>query len=153
MARHPAWVRALFSEADLDEVLAAVRRVEARTSGEVRVHLERRLPRGARGDALARAREVFTGLGMHRTAQRNGVLIYLTVDDHRLAIVGDEGLHARVGDGYWDGVRDALVERLRGGRPREAVVAAVHDVGDVLRRHFPGTPGDVNELRDDVSME
>lgn len=153
MAKHPRWVRALFSEADLGEVVAAVQRAEARTSGEVRVHLERRLPRAARGDALARAREVFARLGMHRTAERNGVLIYLAVDDRRFAIVGDEGVHARVGDGYWDGLRDTLVERLRAGYPRAAVVAAVEDVGDVLRRHFPRRAGDTNELSDDVSAE
>ena len=151
MAKHPKWLRVLFTDADFDALVAAIRRAEATTSGEIRVHLERRLPRSARGDALARAREVFAHLGMHRTAERNGVLIYLAVDDRRLAVVGDEAVHAHVGDSYWDGLRDALVALLRVGRAREAVVGAVHDVGGVLSRHFPRRRGDVNELSDDVS--
>ncbi len=151
MAKHPKWMRALFTDADFDALVAAIRRAEAATSGEVRVHLDRRLPRAARGDALARAREVFARLGMHRTRDRNGVLIYLAVDDRRLAVVGDEAMHARVGDAYWDGLRDALVGRLRAGRAGEALVAAVEDVGAVLRRHFPHRPDDKNELGDDVS--
>jgi uncharacterized membrane protein len=96
---------------------------------------------------------VFAALGMHRTAQRNGVLIYLGVEDHKLAIVGDEGIHARVGPRYWEHVRDLMLDRLRAGAPREAVVAAVGDVGAVLRRHFGQRPDDTNELSNEVSVQ
>jgi uncharacterized membrane protein len=119
MASHPRWARALFSEGDFEAIAAAVAAAEAATSAEIRVHLERRLPvlRGAaRADALGRAREVFARLGMHRTALRHGVLIYLAIEDKKVAIVGDEGIHARVGDDYWAGVRDLMVEHLRGGK-------------------------------------
>jgi uncharacterized membrane protein len=155
MAGHPRWTRTLFSEADLEAIGTAVATAERATSGEIRVHLERRVPRprGApRGDALAGATEVFTTLGMHATAERNGVLIYLAVEDHTLAIAGDAGVHARVGDEYWQRIRDAMVERLRRGEPRDAVVHAVREVGDVLRRFFPRRPDDRNELSDQVSM-
>jgi uncharacterized membrane protein len=156
MTRHPRWARALLSDADLDAIAAAVAAAERETSAEIRVHLERRLPRprGApAGDALARAAEVFTRLGMHATAERNGVLVYLAVDDHRLAIAGDAGIHARVGDEYWQRVRDAMVERLRRGEARDAVLHAVTEVGAVLRRFFPRRPDDRNELSDRVSLE
>lgn len=150
MSKHPAWTRTLFSEEDLDAIAAAVAEAERGTSGEIRVHLERRLPRG--GDALARATSLFTRLGMHATAERNGVLLYLAVGDRKLAIVGDAGVHARVGEPYWQGVRDAMVERLRAGAPRDAVVHAVTDVGLILRKFFPRRPDDTNELSDDVSL-
>ena len=148
--KHPRWTRTLFSEQDLDAIAAAVHEAERTTSGEIRVHLERRVPKGA--DVLARARHVFTHLKMDATAERNGVLVYLAVEDRKLAIVGDEGVHARVGEAYWPRVRDAMVERLRAGAPREAVVHAVMDVGLVLQKFFPRRPGDQNELRDDVSL-
>jgi uncharacterized membrane protein len=151
MHGHPRWTHRLFSDEDLDAIAAAVTAAERETSGEIRVHLERRLP-PASGDALARAAEVFTTLGMERTADRNGVLIYLAVDDHRLAIVGDAGVHAHVGDAYWQGVRDVMVERLRGGQAREAVLHAVSEVGLTLRRLFPRRPDDRNELSDRVSL-
>jgi uncharacterized membrane protein len=151
--RSPRWTHALFSEADLDAIAAAVEAAENTTSGEIRVHLERRLPgETPGGDALARAAAVFVDLGMPATAERNGVLIYVAVDDHKLAIVGDAGVHARVGDGYWQGIRDAMVERLRRGEARDAVVQAVRAVGEVLRHHFPRRPDDHNELSDRVSL-
>jgi uncharacterized membrane protein len=151
----PRWVHAVLGEADLDAVAEAVGAAEAQTSGEIRVHLERRVPGPPDpGDdaVLGRAREVFARLGMTATRERNAVLIYLALDDHRLAIVGDEGVHARVGPVYWERVRDAMVERLRQGRPREALVEAVADVGRVLREHFPRRPGDVDELPDRPSV-
>jgi uncharacterized membrane protein len=150
---HPRWTHTLFSDADLDSIETAIAAAERETSGEIRVHLERRLPRGVQaGDALARATDVFTRLGMHTTADRNGVLIYLAVDDHKLAIAGDTGVHARVGDEYWQRIRDAMVERLRRGESRDAVLHAVGEVGEVLRRYFPRRPDDRNELSDRVSL-
>src|SRR5262245_34826513 len=150
MAKHPRWTRTLFSENDLDAIAAAVAEAERGTSAEIRVHLERRLPR--RSDALARATRLFTRLGMHATAERNGVLLYLAVHDRKLAIVGDQGVHAHVGEPYWQRVRDAMVERLRAGAPRDAVVHAVTDVGLVLNKFFPRRPDDTNELSNEVSL-
>ena len=155
MFRHPRWARRLFSPADLEAIAAAVNAAEDRTAAEIRVHVERRVPR-RRGapvsEALARARDVFVALKMHETAQRGGVLIYVAVEDRTLAIVGDEGIHARVDTGYWDAIRDRMVARLREGAARDAVVQAVGDVGAVLAREFPRRPDDVDELPDDVSL-
>ena len=152
--RHPRWAQRLFSEQDFVAITEAVVRAEAATSAEVRVHLERRVHRlpGRRPDALRRARTVFAHLGMHLTAEHHGVLIYLAVEDRKLAIVGDEGIHQHVGDGYWEGVRDAMIATLREGRPLDAVLAGIAEVGRVLAQHFPRRPGDENELRDHVSV-
>ena len=62
---------------------------------------------------------MFVRLGMHRTAERHGVLIYLAVGDRKLAVVGDVGIHGRVETRHWHDVRDRMVERLRGGAARE----------------------------------
>jgi uncharacterized membrane protein len=152
MARHPRWVLRLFSAGDLQTLADAIADAERATSAEIRVHLEPRVPRGGGDDALGRARRVFADLGMHRTAQRNGVLVYLALADHRLAVVGDEGVHARVGDGYWARLRDLLVQRLREGRPAPALREAITELGRMLRQHFPRGPDDVNELSDEVSV-
>ncbi|HSF06632.1 MAG TPA: TPM domain-containing protein [Methylomirabilota bacterium] len=148
MASPPRWIKRVLADEDLAAVSRAIALAEAETSGEIRLHLERRLPAG---DPLTRARQVFTELGMPRTRERNGVLIYLAFADRRLAIVGDEGIHASVGADYWDRVRDLLVERLREGRVREALVEAVTEVGRTLRAYFPRRPDDTNELSDRVS--
>lgn len=151
---HPRWARRLFSEADFAAITDAVRRAEAATAAEIRVHLERRVHRwpGQRADALRRARKVFAHLGMHLTAERHGVLIYLALDDRKLAIVGDEGIHGRVGDTYWEAVRDLMVAKLGEGRALDAVLSGVAEVGRVLAEHFPRRPDDRNQLSDQVSL-
>jgi uncharacterized membrane protein len=152
--RHPRWAERLFRAEDFTAMADAVRQAEAATSAEIRVHLERRVHRWPwqRPDALRRAVKVFAHLGMHRTAQRHGVLIYLAVEDRKLAIAGDEGIHRHVGDAYWETVRDLMIAKLREGRALEAVVTGVAEVGRVLARHFPRRPDDENELSDEVSI-
>lgn len=155
LGRHPGWAKGVLTDADLDAIVASVREAEQRTSAEIRVHVEPRVAHGRRRgvtDALERARHVFVQLGMHRTAQRSGVLVYLAIEDHKLAVVGDEGIHAHVGDDYWNGVRDRMVERLRAGAMRAALIGAVTEVGVTLARFFPRRPDDVDELPDDVSL-
>jgi uncharacterized membrane protein len=148
MARHPRWVRAFLSDADLDAVASAIAAAEAKTSAEIRVHLDARCP----GDPMARAIAVFERLGMHRTAARHGVLVYVSVEDHKLAVVGDRGIHERVGQDYWESLVVAVLAHFRQERPRDGLLHAVGEVGTVLRRHFPRRPDDVNELPDRVSL-
>jgi uncharacterized membrane protein len=152
MAAHPAWTKRLLSDADLDAITGAIAAAESHTSGMIKVHLERRV-HGHRGDALARAKDVFAHLQMHLTVERHAVLIYLALEDRKLAVIGDAGIHARVGDAYWDTIRDHMVTCLRAGAPREAVVGAVDEVGRVLREHFPRRPGDVQDSSDDLTVE
>src|SRR2546430_17267265 len=140
MTRHPRWVHRILSRDDLAAIVDAITRAESLTSADVRVHLERRVKRAhAGGDPpLARARDIFARLEMHDTAHRASVLIYLAVEDRKLAIIGDDAIHARVGDEYWIGVRDAMADRMREGRARDAIVEAVGDGRQGLRRHLPG---------------
>ena len=149
MARHPRWVRAFLSDADLDAVAAAIVSAEAATSAEIRVHLDERCP----GDAMARAVEIFERLGMTRTAERHGVLVYVSIEDHKLAVIGDRGIHERVGQVYWERLVEAVLGDFREARPRDGLAHAVGELGSVLRRHFPRRPDDVNELPDQVSIE
>jgi len=152
--RHPRWAERLFTEHDFEAITEAIRRAEATTSAELRVHLERRVHRlpGQRPDALRRARKVFAHLGMHLTSEHHGVLIYLALEDRKLAIIGDAGIHERVGDAYWERVRDLMIAKLREGRPLDAVLTGIAEVGRVCAQHFPRRPDDQNELPDRVSL-
>ena len=149
MARHPRWVRRFMSAADLDAVTRAIALAEAGTSAEVRVHLDHACP----GDPAARAVELFERLGMHRTAERSGVLVYVAVTDRKLAIIGDEGIHARVGEAYWRRLVDATTRPFREARPRDGLVHSLAEIGEALGRHFPRRADDSNELDDRISIE
>lgn len=148
MARHPRWVRGFLSAADLDAVAAAVTAAEARTAAEIRVHLDHSCP----GDPMARAVAIFERLGMHRTDLRAGVLVYVAVTDRKLAVIGDAGIHVRVGQAYWDRLVARILGHLRDERPRDGLIDAVGEVGASLAAHFPRHPDDRNELSDRVSL-
>jgi len=148
MARHPRWVRAFLSDDDLGAVARAVAQAEAYTSAEIRVHLDHECP----GDALQRAIKVFERLGMHKTAARNAVLVYISVTDRKLAVIGDKGIHERVGEDYWQGLVAGVRLRLRQQGPRDGLIHAVAEMGAALTHHFPRRPTDKNELSDEVSL-
>jgi len=155
MPRRPTWARRFLSEADFDAVTRAITTAEARTSAEIRVHLEPRVPRRPfrrRPDVLSRAQQVFRRLGMHKTAERHGVLVYLAVEERRLAVVGDEGIHGRVGDRHWNRVRDLMIAELRANAPRQALEHAIAELGRALAEHYPRRRDDRNELSDEVSV-
>jgi len=132
-------------------VKAAVAQAELLTSGEIRVYVEGRLPLFQR-DPYRRARHLFGKLGMHATAERNGVLVYLAIRSQRFAIVGDEELNRRVGDAFWRETADAMANHFREDHFGEGLALAVKAVGEHLGRHFPRKDDDVNELSDDIAF-
>ncbi len=148
MARHPKWVRAILSDDDLEAVTHAIAETERFTSAEIRVHLDH----SCHGDALQQAIKVFERLGMNKTAARNGVLVYVSVIDRKLAVIGDRGIHERVGEAYWQGLVAAVRGRMTQQRPRDGLIHAIAEVSRELGRHFPRRSGDKNELSNDVSL-
>lgn len=138
----------LLTEAELQRVRAAIAAAEERTSGEIRVHMEDHIEE----DVLDHAAFIFEELGMHRTRHRNGVLIYLSVADRKLAVIGDEGIDRRVPPDFWNDVVGLLKLHLAAGRPADGLVEAVHTVGEKLRDLFPREANDKNELPNDISF-
>ena len=95
-----------------------------------------------------RAVDLFRASAERRTRARTGVLLYLSLAEHRAEIVADEAIHGRVAPELWGEAMAVLVERTRAGRPGEGIAAAVERIGAVLHEHFPRSEGDVNELPD-----
>ncbi len=132
-----------------ERVLAAIREFEARTSGEIRVHLAER----AGEDILAAAREAFERLGMTATAERNGVLFFVAVAERRFAVLGDRGIDEKVPEGFWDEVVARVRERFAEGRFADGLVEGIAMAGEQLAAFFPHRDDDVNELPDEISRE
>jgi len=137
-----------FSEKDRTSILAAIASAEKNTSGEIRVHIENSF----KGEVLDQASYMFKKLGMHRTAQRNGVLIYLALKNRQFAVIGDAGINSRVPDGFWDGVKDLMSGHFREGRFTEGLVSGINLAGIMLKEHFPWQSQDQNELPDEISF-
>lgn len=140
-------VEAFLSEADEQEIVAAIRQAEANTSGEIRVHIEP----STNDDPLKHAREVFHYLKMDNTVERNGVLIYIAVNTHVFVIYGDSGINAVVPSGFWDSTKEIMQQHFRQGRFKQGIVEGVLKAGEQLQKHFPWQHGNSNELSDQIS--
>ena len=92
----------------------------------------------------------FYSSGLYRTRESNGILIFLSLFERRVVVLGDRGIHEKLGNEHWDDVRDKIIRGIRAGKPREGICEAVEACGAALARHFPHRPDDVNELPDQV---
>lgn len=129
-------------------VIRAIREAENNTSGEIRVHLEAKCKPE---DPLERAKEVFGELDMHKTELRNGTIIYVATEDHKIAIWGDEGIHEKVGQDFWDDELELITKYFMADDYETGLREAVLKIGEKLRKFFPYQDDDINELSDDIS--
>jgi uncharacterized membrane protein len=136
---------------DDTEIVRAIKDAESKTSGEIRVFITDR-PIGS-DDVVARAASRFEKLGMTATRDRNAVLLYFAPRSHQFAIVGDKGVHEKLGDTLWQEVASMIREKLRDGRFTEAVVVGIKIAGDALARHFPRRFDDRDELPNEVERD
>ncbi|MCC6680655.1 MAG: TPM domain-containing protein [Phycisphaeraceae bacterium] len=124
----------------------AVTAAEQRTSAELKVIVVRHC-----WDNLRRkARALFRKHGLDKTAERNAVMILVVTANRELLIYGDQGIHQHVGDEFWSAVCDDMIERFRQGKPAEALIEGIRQLGDALATHFPHQVDDVNELSNEV---
>lgn len=137
----------LFTPTQRDQIRDAIHKAEENTSGEIRVHLENHV----KIDPLDRAATVFAELQMERTRERNGVLIYIAVQDQKFAIIGDVGIHKKVGEGFWNKTRDILQNSFVNEDFFGGLIRAISDCGQRMKEHFPIRPDDKNELENEIS--
>jgi uncharacterized membrane protein len=154
-----------------ERIVKAIQDAEARSRGEVRVHVSRQAVQDPQPNTspvaavqpnttpvaaveTAAARQ-FEALGMTRTAERNGVLLFVAPVSQTFAVIGDEGSHARCGPDFWKDVAAAMETDFRAGRYTDGIVKGVARVGEALATHFPREAGtaDTNELSDEVTED
>jgi uncharacterized membrane protein len=137
-----------FTAEEKAAILEAIRQAEQRTSGEVRLFVESHC---RFVDPLDRAKEIFFNLKMDQTAERNASLIYVAVKDRQAAIFGDEGIHQRVGQQYWEEEIRKMLQQFREHHLAAGLVQCINDIGEVLHQQFPyDRDTDKNELPDDI---
>lgn len=139
----------LFSKEEKSIIEAAIQAAERETSGEIQVHIENH----CKIDVLDRAAEVFEMLKMHKTQNRNAVLFYLAVADHKFAILGDAGINRVVPKDFWENIKVEMTLHFRQGKYTEGLRKGIEMSGQQLQSHFPyDQKGDENELPDEISF-
>jgi uncharacterized membrane protein len=128
-------------------IVKAIEKAEHQTSGEIRVHVESK----CREEVLDRAAWLFKKLKMHETKDRNGVLIYLSIDDHKFAIIGDAGINKVVPEGFWNDVKEMMLGLFGKDEFAIGLIKGIEMAGEHLKQYFPHQDDDVNELSDEIS--
>jgi len=129
------------------EVVNAIGMAEKNTSGEIRVHIEKHTSL----DPYSRAKEVFHLLKMDETQQKNGVLIYIAIENRAFAICGDKGINDVVPKDFWDTTRDIMTSHFKNLDLKQGLVAGILKAGEELKKHFPYQSDNVNELTNEIS--
>lgn len=140
-------VSEFISPQDEKEIVEAIKKAELNTSGEVRVHIEHQ----CEGDRFDHALEIFEKLEMHKTELSNGVLIYVSIDDHQLVILGDKGINDVVEKGFWESTKDEIINEFKSGNYKQGLINGILEAGRQLKQHFPYQSDDTNELDNEIS--
>lgn len=136
-----------FSKEEEKDIIQAIQEIEKKTSGEIRVHLQKTCD----GTALDVGKKVFIQLGMHNTERRNGVLFFIVPKEHKFAVLGDSGLDKVVPERFWAEVRNLMRNHFRKSEFAIGITKAIRMVGNYLTQHFPVQEDDENELPDEIS--
>jgi uncharacterized membrane protein len=122
---------------------------EQGTSAEIRIHVESYF----KGNILDRAATVFALLNMHKTGSRNGVLIYLSIENKQFAILGDAGINNLVPENFWADIKIVMEDCFKRSEFAKGLVLGVKMAGEQLKKHFPHQKDDINELPNEISFD
>lgn len=137
-----------FTEEQSKSIVEAIALAEKQTSGEIRIYIESKNPYV---NSLDRARELFFSLKMNETKERNAVLIYLAMKHREVALFGDEGIHLRVGQAFWEEEVKKMLLIFSNQEIVNGITQCIANIGSVLSKEFPFDGlTDKNELPDEI---
>ncbi|WP_456423371.1 TPM domain-containing protein [Lutibacter sp.] len=128
-------------------LIKTIKVAEKNTSGEIRVHIEKTSEK----PPMDRALEVFHFLKMNETELKNGVLLYVAIESKQFAIIGDEGIHNKVTDSFWDSTKEIVLSHFAKNEFAKGLELGILEVGEKLKNYFPYQSNDTNELSDEIS--
>lgn len=139
--------RNFFTQQEQQLLVNAIAEAELKTSGEIRLHLSN----FCFGNEVKAAQKVFANLKMYQTQERNGVLIYIATLSRKVAIIGDVGIHQKLGDAFWQKIVDQLIQQFKQNKKAEALAQSIIECGEQLGKFFPLSSDDKNELTNTIS--
>ena len=140
--------REFLTKLEHDRIVQAIREAEMKTSGEIRVLIQRGK---LKSDPVVAAQRKFRRLDMHKTRERNAVLIFVAPRAHKFAVIGDKAVHEKCGEEFWQHIVEEMRTHFQNEKFSHALVEAIEKIGKVLASHFPRARADANELPDEIS--
>lgn len=129
-------------------LVEAIQSAEEHSTGEIRVHIDSNTD----NDNAKTAFRVFEELCMGKTAERNAVLFHVNFHQKYLTIIGDTGIHEKVRQSYWDHLHDFITSEFAKGNYYKALKSAILETGLELKKHFPVTGENPNELPNEITF-
>ncbi|MBK6275787.1 MAG: TPM domain-containing protein [Chitinophagales bacterium] len=137
-------------EYEKDLIVATIRKAELETTGEIRVHIDDRCDE----KAFDRAVKLFYHLNIDKTLFKNGVLIYIAAEDRKFAVIGDEAIHQKVDNDFWNSITQKLHNDFLESNYCKGIVESIERISEILINYFPQTDNwKHNELDDEISFE
>jgi uncharacterized membrane protein len=137
---------------DLDQISRienAIASAENHSTGEIRIHIAKVLVKNIFDQAV----EKFKELGMDKTADRNGVLIFICPDFREFAIIGDQGINEKVGADFWNSTKEIMLQNFMEGNMENGILQAITKVGENLQSLFPSNNPTPNQLPNHISFD
>ena len=133
---------------EMASLVEAIQTAEECSTGEIRIHIDSTTERNNAEVAF----EVFKRLCKDKTAEKNAVLFHVNFEQRYLTIIGDEGIHDKVHQNFWDHLHDFITAEFSKGNFSAALKSAVLETGIELKKHFPISGENQNELPNEISF-
>lgn len=140
-------IREFFTKEEEEKIESAISEAEKRTSGEIRVRIERKAGRNHEKTIL----KAFQDSGMEKTELRNGVMFFLALEERVFIIYGDKGINESVPKGFWEEIRDTVINGFKRGNYSDSLIKGIEMAGEKLAEYFPCEKDDINELSNKIS--
>jgi uncharacterized membrane protein len=140
--------KSFLSDDEKNSIEKEIEKSESTTSGEIRIHFIRK---NAINDIMSEAKKWFKKLKMHKTRDRNGVLLIIAPNARKFAIYGDISINEKIKDNFWSDVRDKIQSSFKEDKFAEGIILAIKETGKVLEKFFPIKPDDINELSNEIT--
>jgi uncharacterized membrane protein len=131
------------------DIVQAIQSAERKTSGEIRVFISRKDIE----EPLAAAEAYFLELGMNKTRERNGVLLFFAPRKQKFAVIGDTAVHAKCGAAFWNRLTKEMSGYFEKEEFSKGIIHGIELAGELLAAYFPRRSDDRNELSNQVESD
>ena len=136
------------TDQQMASLVEAIQTAEDHSTGEIRIHIDS----NTEGNNAQIAFDVFKRLCKNKTVARNAVLFHVNFEQQYLTIIGDEGIHEKVHQNFWDQMHDRITQEFMKGNFHDGLKNAVLETGLELKKYFPISGENPNELPNEITF-
>jgi len=143
-----------FDDDELLRITNKIQTIEKLTSGEICVTIKEKKKFSERKKSISQLAEAqFYKLGINKTRDHTGIIIFLLLEDKQFHILADEGINAKVNTDTWEGIKDQMLAQFLAGNFCEGILLGLDEISRILSEHFPFKVDDTNEISNKVIVE